>query len=448
MVTVFMEIPSPVHFSTCIDVPMVARKRSAMPVLSLLALVMFGLIAELGAQTPVVTAIHQFAVLTAGGSNSQSTLITGSDGCFYGTTIAGGANNTGTVFKISPFGALTYVHSFSAVNGSGFNGDGAFPYAGLVQGDDGGYYGTTNAGGAHGTGAVFKVGNTDGGSPYANLLQGSDGSLYGTSSGDDTNGAGTLFKITLAGAFTTLHDFGIGIEDHGSGPHGALLQTSDGTFYGMAEFGGAASEGTIFKLTPAGVVATLHNFSLPDANGFNSDGREPQGALIQGADGLYGMAYLGGAANRGTIFKITTAGVLTTLHSFSAVDANGFNSDGANPVSALVLGTDGSFYGTASAGGSAANGTIFKITAGGSLMTLHNFSALSGTKTNSDGAGPYASLLLGHDGNFTVRPMSAARTEPARPSRSHRAECLPSSTPSAPWMPTGRTPTATSPLAP
>ena len=104
--------------------------------------------------------------------------------------------------------------------------------------------------------------------------------------------------------------------------------------------------------------------------------------------------------NRGTIFKITTAGVLTTLHNFSAVDANGFNADGANPVSALVQSNDGSYYGTASAGGSGASGTVFKITSGGSLMTLHNFSALSGTKTNGDGAGPYAALLLGHDGNF------------------------------------------------
>jgi uncharacterized repeat protein (TIGR03803 family) len=391
----------------------------------------------------VETVLHSFAGGTADGSNPSAALVQGSDGNFYGTTYTGGASGLGTVFKITLAGAETVLHSFA-----GAPVDGSGPLAALVQGSDGSLYGTTLVGGTGNQGTVFKItptgaetvlhsfaGNTvDGGYPYAALLQGSDGNFYGTASNAGPGGGGIVFMITPAGAESLLHSF-TSFNRDSSNPTAALIQASDGNFYGTSDTGGANNAGTIFKITPTGVETLIYSFV-----GGVSDGQGPFAALVQGKDGnFYGTTHQGGANDEGTMFKITPAGAETLLHSFTggsdgslplssliqASDGNlygttensgaslsgsfvmftltgtettvySFNSgtEGQKPVG-LIQANDGNFYGTTNQGGATGNGTVFKITPAGVESVLHSFAG--GT---TDGGQPQAALLQGSDGNF------------------------------------------------
>lgn len=300
-------------------------------------------------------------------------LMEGSDGNFYGTTFRGGANLMGTTFKMTPAGEMTTLHSFA-----GPDSEGSRPQAGLIQGSDGNFYGTTAFGGANDMGTVFKmdasgnvtslhdfVGNlVDGVSPQAPLLQASDGNYYGTTIGGGPNHAGTVFRVTPPGVVTTLHFFSI---DEGAGLQGTLIEGSDGNLYGTAEFGGLSNQGTVFKISRLGNVTTLHSFA-----GQPLEGESPSAGLIQTSDGnLYGTTFRGGANDRGTVFKLSPSGVLKTLHSFAG-------DDGSQPSAELVQGSDGNFYGTTEFGGLGERGTVFKITPSGILTTLHAFTFADG----------------------------------------------------------------------
>ena len=348
----------------------------------LLAVLLYAFTTFLSAQK--LTTLYSFA--GSDGAQPTAGLVQGSDGNFYGTTSQGGASETGTVFKITPSGTLTTLHSFAG------GSDGEVPFAGLVQGSDGNFYGTTYLGGVNEFGTVFKMTPTGtltslynfaasgGVLPVAGLVQGSDGNFYGTTTGGGANNAGTVFEITPSGTLTTLYSFA---RSDGDDPYGGLLQGSDGNFYGTTTGGGASNgNGTVFKITPRGILTTLYSFA-------GSDGANPYAALVQGSDGnFYGTTAGGGASNgNGTVFKITPGGTLTTLHSFAG-------SDGANPYAALVQGSDGNFYGTTQQGGANnGNGTVFKITPSGTLTSLYSFAG-------SDGALPGAGLVQGSDGNF------------------------------------------------
>jgi uncharacterized repeat protein (TIGR03803 family) len=323
------------------------------------------------------------------------------NGNFYGATDFGGTssncsafgNGCGTIFEVTPSGTLTSLDSFTSLT-----------YASsLIQATDGNLYGTTEFGGSFGT--VFKItpsgtlttlytftGGTDGGNPVAGLVQGTDGNFYGTALGGGASancsgGCGTVFRITSGGTLTTLHSFDM---TDGFRPYGALIQATNGDFYGTTYFGGASTNcsngcGTVFRITPGGTFTTLHSFAL-------TDGAHPfvGGDLLQAANGnLYGTTNDGGATSSdcssgcGTVFKITLAGTLTTLHSFAFTDG-GF-------PGGLVQATDGNLYGTTQAGSGL--GTIFKITPGGTLTTLHSFDL-------TDGDCPSAGLVQATDGNF------------------------------------------------
>jgi len=331
--------------------------------------------------------IHTFDV-NPDGISPRANIIQGSDGNFYGTTYSGGTSNLGTVFKITPAGVETVLHSFTA--GST---DGSFPTAGLIEGSDGNFYGTTANGGLIGAGTVFKITpsgvesvlyafvGTDGLGPFAPLVQGSDGNFYGTTSGGGPNFNGTVFKVTPAGVLTVLHSFTGGTSD-GAIAYGGLVQGSDGNFYGTTYVGGTNNVGTVFKITPVGVETVLHSF----AGG--TDGSSPLGALIQGSDGnFYGTTYSGGTGSGGTVFKITPAGVETVLY-FPI----GF--DGSSLAAAVVQASDGNFYGTAQLGGRNGVGAVFEITPAGVETTLYSFAG--GTDAN----GPVAALIQGSDGNL------------------------------------------------
>ncbi|HZT43750.1 MAG TPA: choice-of-anchor tandem repeat GloVer-containing protein [Chthonomonadaceae bacterium] len=350
----------------------------------------------------------------ADGANPNANLALGSDGSFYGTTYAGGTYGVGTVFKITPQGVLTVLTSIPA----GTNADGSIPN-GLIPGADGNLYGTAQQGGVNGAGTVFRMTptgtlttlyafslpsaagtNADGANPMAGLIQGTNGNFYGTTFAGGANGVGTVFQITPAGAFTTLASFG-GV--YGAHPRAALLLAADGNFYGTTSQGGANGNGTVFKITPAGALSLLYTFSATSGTPpVNSDGAQPWASLAQGSDGnFYGTTTLGGAGGTGTVFQITPAGAFTTLHAFSPLTgSSGVNAEGANPQAALVQGPDGSFYGTAYNGGDPGSGTVYKITPGGVLTVLHTFSAYSTNGTDPDGAHPVAPLLLSKGGLF------------------------------------------------
>jgi uncharacterized repeat protein (TIGR03803 family) len=327
------------------------------------------------------------------GVGPQANAIQGSDGNFYGTTHSGGASGLGTVFKITPAGVEMVLHSFA-----GGAADGALPTAALIQGADGNLYGTTSSGGTSNNGTVFKITTagveavlyffagapSDGSNPNAALIQANDGNLYGTTVGGGASNLGTVFKITLGGTETVLHSF-VGGNSDGIQPGAALIQASDGNFYGTTPNGGPSNGGTVFKITLAGAESVLHFFTF-----LNTGASIPFAPLIQGTDGnFYGTSNSGGPANAGTIYKITPAGVETVLYSFA-----GGAADGQAPSSALVEGNDGNFYGTTHQGGPGDDGTVYKITPAGTETVLHSF-------TNGiDGSLPLASLIQGSDGNF------------------------------------------------
>ena len=236
-------------------------------------------------------------------------LVQGRDGNFYGTTPYGGGfgNFAGTVFKITPSGALTTLHSFTGT-------DGFYPKAGLVQGSGGNFYGTTSLGGACGIGTVFKI--TPGGTlttlhccshPTAELVQGTDRNFYfyGTMIDGGANGFGTVYRINLSGKLTWLHSFD---STDGAIPYAGLVQATDENFYGTTSGGGANGQGTIFKITPAGTLPTLYNFCSQTNC---TDGANPYAGLVQSTNGsFYGMTSLGGACSEqnqgcGTVFSMS-----------------------------------------------------------------------------------------------------------------------------------------------
>jgi uncharacterized repeat protein (TIGR03803 family) len=332
---------------------------------------------------------------TNGRNPNLTAVVQGLDGNLYGTTEIGGTNNAGTVFKITPGGTLATIYNFCAQSNCP---DGAKPEAGLILATDGNFYGTTVAGGTIGAGTVFKItpagklitlynfcsqsGCVDGLNPDAPVFQGTDGNFYGTTKlggkhgCGGCHGAGTAFKITPAGKLTTIYNFCAQSNcDDGANPTTGLVQGTDGNFYGTTLDGGTKGAGTVFKMTPKGVLTTLYNFcSLSGC----TDGINPFGALVQGTDGNFYGTTDGDDSNNGTVFKITPAGKLTTLADFKV------SGDNAVPLAGLVQGTDGNFYGSAFTNFPNGNccGGVFKLTPAGKYTVIHQF-------VGTDGDGPY-----------------------------------------------------------
>jgi uncharacterized repeat protein (TIGR03803 family) len=319
------------------------------------------------------------SVIYSFGANNEQTgcvptagLIQGSASNLYGTTSSGGAYGQGAVYKITTAGAETVLYSFIG------SPDGATPTAGLIQGSDGNFYGTTSVGGnvttdaVFGNGTVFKVtpagvetviyafaGTPDGAIPNGGLVDGGDGFFYGTTTSGGINNAGTVFRISPAGNETVLYSFSSGSGDPGS-PTAGLVKGRDGNFYGTTA-GVTNSQGiyggTVFKITPAGVETVLHVFSGGIIGG-SIDSAGPVAGLIQGSDGnFYGTSAGGGEFKHGTVFKVTPSGLASVLHSFNPLGSL----DGYLPDASLVEGSDGSLYGTTEWGGSVGVGTIFKL---------------------------------------------------------------------------------------
>jgi uncharacterized repeat protein (TIGR03803 family) len=219
---------------------------------------------------------------------------------------------------------------------------------------------------------------TEGAYP-STLIQATDGNFYGTTCCGGALGHGSIYRLTPSGIVTVLYTFGGGLD--GGAPRGALLQARDGNLYGTASQGGFYGGGTLFKIALDGTISILHPF------GGGSDGATPNGALIQGSDGdLYGTTSRGGLFNEGTVFHAGFNGGVVILHHFI-----GGTQDGALPGAPLLQTPDGALYGTATnddyRGGA---GIIFQLGPGGAYTILHRF---------NDGA-PQGGLVRGADGNL------------------------------------------------
>jgi uncharacterized repeat protein (TIGR03803 family) len=271
----------------------------------------------------------------ADGAEPIGGLIQANNGELYGTTQNGGTYNSGAVFKIGASGGSTFklVYSFCSQMVSGNCTDGEYPRAGLVQATNGDLYGATYYGGANGLGTIFKITpsgalttvyNFDGAHgayPSAGLVQATNGEFYGTTSGGGTSnqcegGCGTVFKIkttstppyTLTRLYSFCHQPGC---PDGASPASGLIQATNGYFYGTTYAGGANNSGTIFKIgaSGGGTFQTLYTFCAA-GNGNCTDGANPAAALVQGTSGdFYGTTEYGGDSDTcsscGTVFRLS-----------------------------------------------------------------------------------------------------------------------------------------------
>ncbi len=311
------------------------------------------------------------------GANPYSGVIRDKSNNAFGTTNSGGASNMGAVYKLAA-GTETVLHSFT-----GAPSDGAFPYAGVVEDSSGNLYGTTSAGGASNSGAVFKVdaagtetliysftGGTDGGLPYGGLVRNAAGNLFGTTAtgGVTTgncfpSGCGVVFVVTPAGKQHVLYRF-TGSPD-GASPYSGLVADSTGNLYGTTYNGGTGACtngcGVVFELDKAGGETVLYSFKGPP-----TDGAFPLGGVVRDSAGnLYGTTTYGGATDNGAVFELQPSGTETVLYSFTG------KTDGAIPRAGLILDTAGNLYGTtynggntgAACGGEPADtcGVVFKV---------------------------------------------------------------------------------------
>jgi uncharacterized repeat protein (TIGR03803 family) len=297
-------------------------------------------------------------------------------GHYYGTTETGGTGGGfGTVFSVTPGGSRSILYSFQG------SADGQLPFSGLTRDQSGSLYGTTEYGGSYttcttyGCGTVYKVdknGNhtvlhaftgLDGAYPFGGVIGDAAGNLYGTTqsggSGPCTGGCGVVFKLDTAGNETVLYNFQ-GYPTDGVGPTTTLVTDPEGNFYGTTYGGGTDGEGTIFKLSPQGLLTTLHNFSA------RRDGGAPSMGVIRDSRGnLYGTTYFGGSTSCGlhehgcgVVYRLTPTGQFIVLHLFV-----GGPSDGENPTwGNLLLDSSGNLYGVATSGGAYSSGVVFKIT--------------------------------------------------------------------------------------
>lgn len=318
---------------------------------------------------------------------------------------------------------------------------------------------------------TFEVANSTtgasqlGSQPDTRPVMGPNHSVYGMTYIGGVNGNGVIYRFNMQSRkYTVLHTFAAldanGANEDGANPGVALTRGPDDAFYGMASFGGAYGNGTIFKITASGKFTVLHTFSALDSNLHNEDGANPLRAVVIGADGnLYGTTRLGGqntcgpklsgcgvawvmtrwgsfsvlhqfqpteghaaslllsrdgffygcavwpfaAAGSGILYRMTPSGNhFEVLYRFTAVDGNGNNTDGANCYEPLVEKSSGVFYGTVYAGGANGNGAVFRYSLAkpGVVETVHAFSAVNAAGENPDGANPYARLTRGNDGEL------------------------------------------------
>ncbi len=383
---------------------------------------------------PITVSANQTVTFPASWQTSKAyavTVASQTPGVTCATSSASGTMGTADVTVTVSCGAGTESVLYSFAGGAG---DGIRPHN-LVIDSNGNLYGTTYYGGVGytgnltGNGTVFKLvsngvggysesvlysfgtnGGTDGVNPLAGLIIDSSGNLYGTTMNGGTSGDGTIFKLTLNSngnySESVLWNFtgsngltGTGVTGDGAYPYaGHLIMDSNGNLYGTTKNGGTYGFGTVFKLTTDGTESVLHSFAGKDGltgSGVTGDGANPvEELIIDNNNNLFGTTRYGGVNGNGSVFEITANGQESVLYSFGANSAT----DGANPYSSLIMDTSGNLYGTTQNGGNNNKGTVFMLTksTGYTESVLYNF----GTSSTTDGANPVAGLITDTSGNL------------------------------------------------
>ncbi len=300
---------------------------------------------------------HLLYSLAADGSEGQSpdgALTITAHGDMYGTTSSGIGAVTGVLFKLSAKGKYKILHAFTYNEGSSIRGK-------LVRDTLGNLYGTALFGGAPGNGTVFKYAadgtfsvlhtfnSSDGQYPEHGMVRDSAGNLYGVTAFGGESGMGTVYKIASDGTFSTVYNFTGGAD--GGFLYGTVGIGKDGNLYGSTVVGGANSQGTVFKLTPAGTLTTLYNFTG------GADGGSAKGDMLVIGDKLYSTTSQGGDPNCacGVVYEVTPQGKEKVLHTF-------VSATGGDYSAGLIKGKHGALYGTTSSWGAHSNGTVFSVT--------------------------------------------------------------------------------------
>lgn len=385
-----------------------------------------------------IFSIHSFD--GADGSTPEAPLTVGTDGFLYGTTPGGGDFGDGTIFRMSPGGAMEVLHSFQDTDN-----DGAFQYSGVALGPDGNFYGTTYYGGVNGNGSIFQITpggsystihsfsvtdaqnnyeNLDGAVPYAGLVyDATTGEFYGTTTQGGAYGYGTVFSVTTGGSLSTMYSFSNGVvvtspDGDGNSPEAVLAIGPDGALYGTTNGGGTYEAGTAFRITTGSAFSTIHVFTQ------GLDGGAPSGLTLGPDNNFYGTAENGGQYDDGCVIQMTTAGTVNTLYSFTNGDDGGF------PEGGVIFGPGGALYGTTSDEGTGGNaaGTVFSISpSGGALATLYTFGnvwgngaypdpTLVGLPNGSGGMTLYGVTFYGGADNYgTLFAVSPTATSLAKP---------------------------------
>jgi len=354
-----------------------------------------------------LTVLHNFAG-GADGSSPAVGVIRDAEGNLYGTTPYGGSANQGVVYKLDAAGLETVLHSFTG------GADGAYPYAGVIRDAEGNLYGTASSGGICGGtsngGLVYKLDaaghetvlycftvGADGTNPNSGVIRDSAGNLYGTTylggTGGGTLGDGVVYKLDAAGHETVLYSFTGAADGQYPAPVGGVIRDSAGNLYGATVYSGPANIGMVYKIGTDGRETTLYGFP------WSGDGGGPvAGVFRDSAGNLYGTTGGGGALNQGTVYKLDAAGHETVLYSFTG------GVDGGSPQAGVILDSAGNVYGTASGGGTAGDGVVYKLHGTGyDLTVLHSFTG------GADGAFPDAGVILDSAGNlYGTTPTGSA----------------------------------------
>ena len=324
-----------------------------------------------------------------------------SDGNLYGTSIQGGADNFGAVFKVTPSGQESVLYSFSW-------GSGANPISGIMGGKNGDLYGTTTNY-ARGNGSWFELTpsgsqmiihpfwpNSEGAVSQSGLIIDKLGNLFGTTNGggntncDGLKGCGVVFKINPSDEEQVIYSFR---GPEGAYPNDTLAMDTEGNLYGTTYRGGIPNDifpngcGVVFKVAPSGSESILYAFKC----GTDGGGWVDSPLIADRRENVYGVNPSGGVSIQGSIFKVTSQGKFVILHTFPGTSGGGWF-----PTQGVTADKFGNLYGVTVYGGTAGCGTIYRLSASGTFSTLYNFPCGANGLTQS----PNGKLILDEEGNF------------------------------------------------
>jgi uncharacterized repeat protein (TIGR03803 family) len=361
------------------------------------ALVFTGLGAARAQTAFTETVLHNFAGNPPQGAYPYGALAADAEGNLYGTTFQGGPMNAGVVFKRDSGGHYTVLHAFTG------GSDGGNPIAGVILDSAGNLYGTGAAGGASGSGVIYKVDPSGqetvlynlAGTPQAGVIRDAAGNLYGTTTDGGARHMGSVYKLDTSGQMKVLHSFSTG--SGGNFPYAGVIGDGEGNLYGATSRGGAADAGVVYQLDSSGQETVLYSFTD------QADGGSPYAGVIRDSAGnLYGTTNAGGAAGYGVVYKVDTAGQETVVYSFTG------GADGGMPNAGVIRDAAGNLYGTTTAGGagsgSSGSGVVYTVSPAGQETVLYTFAG------GTDGSIPEAGVIRDAAGNLYGTTLKGGAT--------------------------------------